>query len=264
MSTVTVTPTVDAVNEPPRVRLDVVDSGSPNLFATTVVRYDPDGRWRPVRTYDGGPLALAGAGATRTGLIFDYEAPIGSPVTYSTSESPTVLSAQVTVNVDQAWLIHPGIPELSCPIVVAGVSERTRRVQRGVFYPMGRRFPVVQTDGRRKAAEYTLKLYSGDDVARRQIEDLIEDAGVLLLNVPTSKSWGIGTEYIAAGDSTEERAVTFLGESTRFWGLSVAVVDRPAGGTQSERTYDDVNAAYATYDALDAAYSSYTALLAGP
>jgi len=42
------------------------------------------------------------------------------------------------------------------------------------------------------------------------------------------------------------------------------VVDRPAGGTQAQRTYTDVLATYATYSAVRTKYATYSALLAGP
>jgi len=268
MSTITVTATVENSTgslDPPRVRLNVTDTGtSPALFAATVTRLDPDGRVVPVRTNDGNPLVLTTSGTTRVGLLYDYEMPYGAPVTYSTMETPTSSSAAVTVAESKAWLVHPGVPELSRPVTVASVSERTRRAQRGVFYPMGRETPVVQTDGARKAAEYTLGLLTQTDTERRDLGALLSDAGVLLFNVPASKPWGIGAEYVSIGDVTESRVTPFIGEPTRRFELPLTVVDRPAGGSQSERTYIDVLAQFSSYAALRNAYNSYTSLLAGP
>jgi hypothetical protein len=126
MSTVTVAPTVELSNVPPRVRLDVTDSGTPNLFATTVMRLDPDGALRPVRTQDGAPLTLGTSGSNRVGLVYDYEAPYGAPVSYSTLESPSTVSNPVTVDESRVWLVHPGVPALSLPITVAEIGERKR------------------------------------------------------------------------------------------------------------------------------------------
>jgi hypothetical protein len=39
-------------------------------------------------------------------------------------------------------------------------------------------------------------------------------------------------------------------------------VDRPAGGSQSQRTYGDVLAAFSTYGDVLSAYTSYADLLA--
>jgi hypothetical protein len=89
MSAVTVVATVEnSTNpqDPPRVRLNVTDTGTtPSLFAATVTRLDPDGQVVPVRTADGNPLTLLHkSGTTRVGLLYDYEMPYGAPVTYST------------------------------------------------------------------------------------------------------------------------------------------------------------------------------------
>lgn len=256
--TVTVAPTVELGNEPPRVRLDV--TGNAGETAATITRLDPDGRTRTVRTFDGNPLSLS----TGAGLIYDYEAPFGSPVTFSTVESPGIVSAAVAVNSTRVWLIHVGVPELSTPVTVASLGPRTYAARRGVFYPMGRATPVVQTDGSRKSAEWTLSVYTATLEERAAIEDLCSDAGVLLLNVPADKGWGVNAEYVAVGDLTENRVSRFAGEPSRTWELPLTVVDAPAGGSQSERTYVDVLVDNATYADLMTRYPSYLALLAGP
>jgi hypothetical protein len=263
MSTITVVPTVDSASTPQRVQLAVTDTGTPNLFATTVTRLDPDGVQRNVRTPDGNPLVLTTSGANRVGTLYDYEAPYGAAVTYSTIESPSTVSAPVTVAESRAWLIDPGQPALSTPITIKQLEGRTRKVNRGVFYPMGRAAAVVQTDGQRKAAEYTLSLYTGTDDDRNELDAVLDGAGVLLLNIPAGNGWGIGAEYVSVGDVTEDRPFTYLGYADRIWSLPITVVDMPIGGSQSSRSYADLFA-YTTYAALSAGYPSYTALLAGP
>jgi len=270
MSTVTVTATVENSTGPldvPRVRLNVTDTGSsPALFATTVTRLDPDGRVVPVRTNDGNPLVLTTSGTTRVGLLYDYEMPYGAPVTYSTMETPTSSSAAVTVAESKIWLVHPGVPELSMPVELAkgSLAEEEWGVQQGVFYPMGRAFPVVQTDGSRKASSssLTVSLSSLTDLAR--IKALVSDAGVLLLNVPASLGLGIDTDYIAVGPIRNVRPSDIGSAPQRDIVMPFIVVDRPAGGSQSERTYVDLLAQFSSYAALRNAYPSYTALLAGP
>jgi len=268
MSAITVTATVENSTGPldvPRVRLNVTDTGSsPALFAATVTRLDPDGRVVPVRTNDGNPLVLTTSGTTRVGLLYDYEAPYQAPVTYSTMETPGSSSAAVTVAESKVWLIHPGVPELSMPISVASVGNRTRSISQGVFRPMGRRSPVVQTDGQRKSPEGTLELNTLTLAEAARFEALTDDAGVLLLNVPASFNWGLPTSYVALGDIEEGRLVDYAPEPRRLQNLPYIVVDRPAGGSQSERTYIDLLAQFSSYAALRNAYPSYTALLAGP
>jgi len=245
------------------VQLAVTDTGTPNLFAANVLRNDPDGVQRPVRTPDGNPLVLTTSGANRVGTLFDYEAPYGAAVTYSTIESPGTVSSPVTVAESSAWLIDPGAPALSVPIRIKQLGGRTRKVNRGVFYPMGRAAAVVQTDGQRKAAEYDLSVYTGTDDDRAELDALLDGAGVLLLNVPAANGWGIGAEYVSVGDVVEDRPFTYLGYADRVWTLPITVVDMPIGGSQSSRTYADLFA-FTTYAALSAGYANYTALLAGP
>jgi hypothetical protein len=263
VSTVTVVATVETATTPQRVRLDVTDVGTPNLFATTVTRLNPDGRVVPVRTLDGNPLTLTTSGANRVGLLYDYEMPYGSPVTYSTQETPTSTSAEVTVDSSKAWLIHPGVPSLSMPITVSDWAARTRKVVRGVFQPMGRATAVVVADGTRKASEYTLTVLTQSQVELDNLAALTSDTSPLLLNVPAGKGWGTPTEYVSIGDIVETRSNRILVDPYRTWQLPCTVVARPAGGTQSARTYTDL-LAYATYTDLANRYSDYFSLLAGP
>ena len=263
MSTVTVTPTVEpstgAIGDPPRVRLDVVDADAPAVESVTVTRLDPDGRIVPVRTFDGNPLDLTGG----PGLIYDYEAPFGAPVRYSSQESPATVSAEVTVDEQRVWLIHPGVPALSMPVNVAEFGKRSRPVARGVHRPMSRRYPVVQTDGRRKAAEAVLELNTFTLSERAAFETLTDDAATLLLNVPAGFGWGVGAEYVDLGDLDEERLIIWAGQPRRLQTLPYLVVDRPVGGSQAERTLADL-AEFASLADLALAYESLLDLAAGP
>lgn len=257
MSTVTVAATVEASNVPPRVRLDVTSS---DATSTTLTRLNPDGTTTPVRTADGNPLPITGG----TALIYDYEMPLARSVTYGSLESPASTSAAVTVDSSLVWLVHPGVPALSMPVMIKEFGERTYPTARGVFRPMGRATAVVVTDGTRKAAEFDLTLVTLTDADRLGLVELLSDSAPLLLNVPATKPFGVGVEYVSIGDVTEGRPVRIAAEPTRTWKLSCTVVDRPVGGSQSQRTWADVIATYATWNDVTAAYPTWTALLAGP
>jgi hypothetical protein len=263
MSTVTVVPTVDLANTPPRVRLDVTDTGTPNLFAATVLRNNPDGSTSPVRTPDGNPLVLTTSGTDRVGTVYDYEAPYGASLSYTTSESPGTVSASVTVGEARMWLIPPGVPSLAMPITVAEFGNRTSRVTRGVYYPMGRKAPVVQTDGQRKAPEGVLIVKTSTLSELQSLQALLSDTSVLLFNVPASLQYGVETSYISIGDVEEERLVDYAAEPSRYMNLPFTVVDRPVGGTQAARTLADLMV-YSSLSALNAAYASLAAVQAGP
>lgn len=260
MSTVTISPTVDASNVPPRVRLDIT---SADATSTTITRINPDGTTTPVRTQDGLPLPITGG----TALLYDYEAaPYGVPVSYSSLESPATASVQVTIPETRIWLIHPGVPALSVPVQLYGeaLMEEAYAVQRGVFHPLGRSTPVIVTDGTRRTAQSSLTILTetlGDLAGVRQ---LIADASPLLLNIPDGMGLGFDSQYIGIADVKVARLTAINADPSRVITMPFDVVDRPAGGSQAQRTYVDILANFATYDAVRAHYATYTALLAGP
>jgi hypothetical protein len=227
---------------------------------TTVTRLNADGSSVPVRTSDGGPLVLSGATT-----LYDYEMGFGQAVSYSSLESPSTVSTQVAVTVPQVWLIHPGVPGLSMPISLrpGTLQDETFVVKQGVFYPMGRTNPVVITDGARRGSQSQLVvlLQSLDEAA--SLSALLSDASTLLLNIPPSMATGFDTSYIAISDMKRSRWDSVVIDPNRDAVLPFYVVDRPAGGSQAQRTYVDL-LSFASYQSLQAAYPTYTALLAGP
>lgn len=259
MSTIAVTATPDLVNVPPRVKVDVTDSGAPAINTVNVVR-TIGGVSTPVRTLDGNPLTLTTSGSNRVGTLYDYEIPYGQAVTYSTLEYPTGVSASTTLAVTVPWLVHPNIPARSMPITIESSPSHSRSVTRGVFAPMGRAHPIVFTDGRRKGAEGTLRILTQTDVERRALNLALDDAAVLLLNVPSSKAWGISTNYLSVGDVEVERPSRMLVQADRVWSLPYCVVDRPEGGSQAQWTLADLNATYASLNAIQAAYPTLNAV----
>lgn len=258
--TITVTPTVDTVNVPARVRLDI--SASAGETSTTVTRINPDGTVVPVRTSDGNPLTLSGS----TGLLYDYEMPYGAAVSYSSQESPATTSAQVTVDVLVPWLIHPGVPALSMPISFrpGTLQDEMFPLTRGVFQVLGRANPVVFTDGVRHGSQSQIVVTTQSLSEMGSLKALLSDGSVLLLNIPAGMQTGFDTAYVAVGDLKVSRWTDIAIDENRDFVLPFMVVDRPSGGTQSQRTYADVLARFASYSAVLAAYPSYTALLAGP
>ena len=258
---VTIVPTVEPPvdNIPPRVRLDVTVTGG--ITSTTITRQDPDGRIVPVRTNTGDPLPISGG----TAILYDYEAPFGAQVWYSSLEDPASV-AQATVDDPIVWLIHPGVPVLSTPIELAAGSaaEEEWAVQQGIFWVMGRETPVVHTDGARKAPASTLSVITETLSQLRAMKALLADTSPLLLNVPPSLDLGLDTTYIAIGSVTPRRPSDIGSEQLRTLTLPYTVVARPAGGSQATRTYADPAMDYGSYADLKAAYASYLALTAGP
>ena len=256
---VTIAATVEPATEsvPPRVLLNVTATAGET--SATITRQDPDGRIFPVRTATGDPLAISAG----SGLLYDYEAPFGQQVWYSSLEDPASYT-QATVDEAQAWLINVGVPVLSVPIRVQSWGPRVRKVQQGVYYPMGRRTPVVHTDGQRRSAEHTLTLLTFTAAEQQALLALVDDASPLLLNVPLSAGAGVAHEYVAVGDLTESRLTRLTSHAMRSWDLPCTVIARPAGGSQATRVLTDLLIDFGSLDDIKASYSSLLDVLAGP
>jgi hypothetical protein len=246
-----ITATVEPNATPPRIRLDVATAKP----AVTVYRVAQDGTRTPVRTYNGGPFPVSGGSL----VAYDPEAPYGQPVTYVADEAGITGSLEVTLDItDQVWLVHPGVPSRSQPIRIQDVSQRMTAANQSVRYPLGRRDPIVASDGRRKSDVYTLTVRTKGVADTEAMKALLADMSPLLLNIPASKQWpGMGTEYIAVGDVMQVNPGGWGGWSERYWELSCTVVARPAGGSQADNTYAKSLASYSTYAARLAAHATY-------
>lgn len=264
MATVAVTATAQPANVPPRVKVDITDSGTPAITSVNVVRKDAAGNASPVRTLDGNPLTLTTSGSTRVGTVYDYEPFYGVPYTYSTVEYPAGASASTTLASPYVRLVHPADPSKSQVITVATWGNRTRKVNRGVFYPMGRSTPVVVTDGKRQAAEFELSVITQTAAEADALEDLVADGATLLLNIPADKPWNRSPEYVSIGDMTETPFTRLSAELGRTWTLPCTVTDRPAGGSQAQWTLADVAATFASLNAVQAAYPTLNAVAFPP
>lgn len=175
------------------------------------------------------------------------------------------VTGAATLAVTDAWLVHPGVPGLSVKLnKITGLAPRVSVVNRGVFQPYGRKTPIVVSDGRRKAPTSQLQVRTSSLAEKTAMNALLDDASVLLLNIPASLGWGVANEYVSLGDVEEARQLDEGADPYRVWTAPYQVVDRPIGGSQSTRTYADVLAVYGTYQTVRSGYSTYGNLLTGP
>jgi hypothetical protein len=235
VATLTLTATAEPDHIPPRVRLDVTDTGGPAITAVTIYRLDSDGRQRLVRTADDGPLQVSGGSA----MVYDYEIPYGAVATYVIAEgnAPTAVT---TLNVGVPWLVHPGVPTRSQPIHISEFGSFARPVERGVFRVLGRSEPVVVTAGARSAGEGTISVRTKTDAGRAALDLLLDDGSPLLLNLPSDLGWGMATCYVSIGDVAAARTLEVADHPWREWVLPYLIVSRPAGGTQAAIMWDDI------------------------
>lgn len=266
--TVTVTPTVDLTSTPPSVSLAVVDSTGSTTSAT-IQRYVGGGTSGTVRTPDGNPTPMS---ATSAATIVDYEAPFGVPVSYGVNGGAA--TDPVTLDITRPWLVHPFTPVLSMQVTLrpGSLTAETRPVMQGVFQPLGRKNPVILTDGVRKGSQSQLVVLTQSTAEFAALKALLADTSPLLLNIPASLDWGFNTGYIAVGDHKPTRVVDKLIESWRDNVLAFYTVDAPVSGTASNtggstgpvtRTWADAGVESSTWAKSEALYSTWANAEAG-
>lgn len=252
--------TIVATAEPdalpaPRVKLDITWTGATSV---AVVRRDPGGAAIPVA--GGSPAALSGGVAT----LYDYESAFGTSVTYeATAGTATIVSGSVALTVARPWLRHPGVPALSMPVELSGDGEPQYGVNRAKLEPQGRSRPIVLTDGRRKSKTSTLGVRTYSLAERAALLALLDDAGVILLDVPPAYGWRMTQQYMAFADATAAPIVPSNPHTPwDEWSLPYDVVDRPAIAGEVSWTYAAVITGYSTYSAVKTAFATYADLLA--
>lgn len=257
----TLVATAQPTNDPPRVKLDLTWTGA---STASVLRHDPDGRYRAVR--DGDPATVV----ANVWTGYDYESWLEESTTYTaTVSSTTITSNAVTLTPTMSsrstgWLRHPGLPSLSIEVELAGDGEPTYALSRAKLEPLGRSYPIVVTDGARKSKASAMKVRTYSLTEYQALLDILQDGAVLLLDVPPSRGWRITHQYMAIADAVPLPIVPSNPHTPwDEWSMPYDVVDRPAGGLTAARTYSTVLTDFASYTEVPATYGSYTALLAG-
>lgn len=259
----TLTAVAEPANEPPRVTVTLtdLDPTAAVLQSATVYRVSPGGLRTPVRTADGGPLLLAAIAGGRSGLTYDYEAPLGQAQTYELdgyTAGPDLYAPQaVTLDSPDVWLVDPGVPGRSRRVKVVELGDRERDVNAGTFEVNARPDPIVRTDGKRKTPDTVLVLRTYTDLERTDLDALLDGAGTLLLNVPAGRRWGLVSEYVAIGRSKEGRTAALASWQRRLWTLPYRVVGRPIGGLRPQRTWNTSAAEVTSYKTLRAKYGTW-------
>lgn len=254
----TFTATPEPGNSPPRTLLQLTYTGQ---TSATITRLDPDGRSRPIRLAE--PAALDGAG---TWIGYDYEQWFGQASTYTAvTAGGSISTSPVNLDVAVVWLRHPGVPSLSQQVDFQGEGEPVRPVNQAILEPLNRAFPIVVTDGRRRAKRGTITLRTSTAAQAAGLLDLVDDTAVLLLDIPPAKNFNMDPhQYLSLGDLTENRQrPDYYLWPRKIFTAPYVVVDRPAGGLQSERTYDTVLAAFASYNDVRTRYATYNDVLTG-
>lgn len=248
---------------PPRVSLALTWTTAPVQTQVRVRRLDPDGQKRDVR--QGSPATLSAG----LGTIYDYEAPFDQAVTYyieKTDGSQVVAQTGTTTLTagGQVWLIHPGLPENSEAVTVVEWPTWTRPVTRGIFQPLGRKYPIV-TSQTRSGEAGTMTVYTDSPTRRADLLRLL-DYGVPLMLKGSPDYEDAGWRWVAVGDVDESPVEDGFGSTVTgftIWTLPLVVVDPPVGTAAAAWAYSNSNAYFTSYADATTKAATYSARSAG-
>lgn len=154
------------------------------------------------------------------GVIYDYECPQETPVTYVTGAE---VAGPVEMPDIGLWLIHPGTPELSRRVVLSAHDGWvTPAMSSSVDVPGGDTF-AVSFPRSSDVGSLLVKLWTREDVD--DFRALVADGGALFLSAPYDL--GIGCGYVLLGDVSWARVGQRSGSQMRFVSFPFRFVRRP-------------------------------------
>lgn len=221
------------------------------ITACKIERQDPGQPWVRIRAGNSYPCTAGKC------VVKDYEAPFDvtgslykvTQVTPTGTETVTVTAPPLASN-GYTWLKDPAFPSQSVRLdEVTSLTQLVFAARAGVFSIIDRPRPVT-VSAKRQGWVSELRFTTSTLSQRDRLYDLFGPGQVLLLAAPGG--YGVGNEYVFAGDLTEERVSPVVTEPTRAWAVPLTAVDRPealALAPQGVR-WIDVRTKYVTWDAL--------------
>lgn len=256
--------------------------GVTHTSGTLVAQWNPDGA---TITTPQGSWVFVEPWATLTNKITCSATGVGTAVPGFTLEdlaadTPFSNSDSTQLDVDEAWLIHPSQPSLSCSIDPGAGNWRddginvdigtkpnlSRRQVATTFNPVGRTRAVVVTHGNRLEGDWTLNLFTPRLQDRDTVQAIITDQTPLLFRAPLDWEWDLPDGWYSVGDVDEARSFPGAGLQNNYRNivLPLTPVDPPIVRQGALWTWGDVLVNYATWqDVLDA-FPTWLDLLAGP
>jgi hypothetical protein len=266
--TIVATPDTTFAVPPPRITIDLTTTGGAS-DAFTVMRNDPDGKQRPV-------VLEANSRFTSSAWTgWDYHAPFNQPVSYTvfSAGQQATSSPDVTLVETQSWLQHPTNPALSIPVdKVMSIGERTSVSTATTHWAYGAHYPVVRSEGVRRARTGTLTFQTQSADSLKVFHELLADSGVILLNLVLPGQPDEIWSWVLPGDQkdTNPAGDGWVWYPNRTVSFSYQRVDTPAANTAplwiygtvivdpAMPTYADLLTVYATYGDLVVDYRQLT------
>jgi len=190
---VAVTITADVRYDPrPSVLLTVTTS--PAVTAPlSLVRVHADGTEHAV--IGAVPQQIVGGGWADV----DHHLPYNQLVTYRVTVGNETATAQEQATMTVPWLISPDRPELSIPIQVKSISDRTQESRSAALRPIGAPMVAVSDGGQTWDGTSVSMVIEVDDEA--PLRRLIQDSPVVLVNTPGA-GWRIQWMWALIGQIT--------------------------------------------------------------
>lgn len=197
------------------------------------------------------------AGTPDPVVVYDYEAPLGVPLTYALTDDAGTVQADTYIAADTAWLCHPSLAYLNRPVSVEAQTDSTWEGTGTEFDVLGSPYPLVLTSVRNSRSG-TLQLIVAVGTERFDLMNLLADGSLLLLRSPCASV--DDSRWLHIRSVREEP----LGDGAEYrrWTLDYRVGSRPPGGVLLDPswTYDSLPPLHATYGDLASAFSDYYAL----
>lgn len=209
---------------------------APFRFNWVTVQRTAEGVTETIR--DGANMALNDGGW----IGFDYEAPLGTDLTYTatftrTGNPETVVVSTDVVQLDapsygRGWLSNAVDPEGAVIPWFEGVDDIERSSAVGTFEIVGRSLPVVVT-GTRGSRRGAIRLVTGTLDDRDALWKLLDAGDVLLAR--TTREFGLGNLYMAVEKATEARVTRMGMHPARRFTLEFTETYPPIGRLVSGR-----------------------------
>jgi hypothetical protein len=208
-------------------------------------------------------------------LIVDYEAPFGTPVTYTcqtadVSGIPSDISAgsATTVSVDDMWLQDALDPASSMPVsleigtaasgytvIAPSIMPATYQADVSTIPVHGDELPVGLGGVRRAASRMPWSVIAWTPTDAESLRTLLKQAYPLCVRTPSLVHQLSGLTYLSLSDLVETPYPGWT--ATRFEAAADSVKGPGAGIVIQPRTYAQLLDEAATYTALKALYATY-------
>lgn len=202
----------------------------------------------------------AGANAFQLGTV--------SVKSYAASTDTAQTSSPVSLEPDEAWLIHPGSPNLSFPLAqasgeVAGIRSIEPIVNRSnttVHKVLGSATPIPTTTGPRSDDETVVSIGTMTTSESSSLRALLADDVPLLIQFPPSWDLDFNSGFYQPGDVTTSRIVD-LPVPYRVFTLPLQKVQSPVVDIENTGwSYASVAVEFATYADLLTSFGTYADL----